>query len=58
MGYKWKENFTTMAPVIDYFTISASMEGKEEAGEFVIPRNTIGVSIEETWDSVVNARDC
>ncbi|MGQ0416863.1 acyl-CoA dehydrogenase family protein, partial [Bacillus sp. HC-TM] len=31
---------------------SASMEGREEVGEFVIPRNTLGVSIEETWDSV------
>ena len=52
MGYKWKKNFTTMAPVLDYFIISASMEGREEVGEFVIPRNTLGVSIEETWDSV------
>ena len=41
-----------MAPVLDYFIISASMEGQEEVGEFVIPRNTLGVSIEETWDSV------
>lgn len=47
-----EENFTTMAPVLDYFIISASMEGREEVGEFVIPRNTLGVSIEETWDSV------
>ena len=52
VGYKWKKNFTTMAPVLDYFIISASMEGQEEVGEFVIPRNTLGVSIEETWDSV------
>ena len=29
-----------MAPVLDYFIISASMEGQEEVGEFVIPRNT------------------
>ena len=52
VGYKWKKNFTTMAPVLDYFIISARMEGREEVGEFVIPRNTLGVSIEETWDSV------
>lgn len=55
-GEKWvingRKNFTTMAPVLDYFIISASMEGREEVGEFVIPRNTLGVSIEETWDSV------
>lgn len=55
-GEKWiingRKTFTTMVPVLDYFIISASMEGREEVGEFVIPRNTIGVSIEETWDSV------
>ncbi|MBJ7929078.1 acyl-CoA dehydrogenase [Bacillus toyonensis] len=55
-GEKWiingRKTFTTMAPVLDYFIISASMEGREEVGEFVIPRNTLGVSIEETWDSV------
>ena len=54
-GEKWvingRKTFTTMAPVLDYFIISASMEGREEVGEFVIPRNTLGVSIEETWDS-------
>ncbi|WP_166703155.1 acyl-CoA dehydrogenase family protein [Bacillus albus] len=55
-GDKWvingRKTFTTMAPVLDYFIISASMEGRDEVGEFVIPRNTLGVSIEETWDSV------
>ena len=55
-GEKWvingRKTFTTMAPVLDYFIISARMEGREEVGEFVIPRNTLGVSIEETWDSV------
>ncbi|CAM4127336.1 acyl-CoA dehydrogenase family protein [Bacillus paramycoides] len=55
-GDKWiingRKTFTTMAPVLDYFIISASIEGREEIGEFVIPKNTLGVSIEETWDSV------
>lgn len=55
-GEKWiingRKTFTTMAPVLDYFIISASIEGQEEIGEFVIPKNTIGVSIEETWDSI------
>ncbi len=55
-GDKWiingRKTFTTMAPVLDYFIISASIEGREEIGEFVIPKNTLGVSIEETWDSI------
>ena len=46
-----EKTFTTMAPVLDYFIISARMEGREEVGEFVIQEYT-RVSIEETWDSV------
>ncbi|KFN04083.1 acyl-CoA dehydrogenase [Bacillus clarus] len=55
-GDKWiingRKTFTTMAPMLDYFIISASIEDREEIGEFVIPRDIQGVSIEETWDSV------
>lgn len=53
---KWvingRKTFTTMAPALDYFIVSASMEGQEEIGEFVIPRHEKGVFIEETWDSM------
>ncbi|MBO1580414.1 acyl-CoA dehydrogenase family protein [Bacillus sp. XF8] len=55
-GNKWivngRKTFTTMAPVLDYFIISASIEGRDEIGEFIIPRHEKGVIIEETWDSV------
>ncbi|CAM4281008.1 acyl-CoA dehydrogenase [Bacillus manliponensis] len=55
-GAKWvingRKTFTTMAPVLDYFIVSASMVGEEEIGEFIIPRHEQGVCIEETWDSV------
>ncbi|WP_459502612.1 acyl-CoA dehydrogenase family protein [Bacillus sp. C1] len=55
-GDKWiingRKNFTTMAPMLDYFIVSASIEGRDEIGEFVVSRNEKGVSIEETWDSV------
>lgn len=44
--------FTTMSPVLDYFIVSASIEGKDEVGNFLIHRTNPGVSIEETWDSV------
>ncbi|MEH6889470.1 acyl-CoA dehydrogenase family protein [Bacillus sp. JJ864] len=47
-----RKTFTTMAPVLDYFLVSASIEGTEEIGEFLVPRTTEGVSIEETWDCV------
>ena len=44
--------FTTLSPMLDYFIVSASIEGNDEVGNFLIPRSTEGVTIEETWDSV------
>jgi alkylation response protein AidB-like acyl-CoA dehydrogenase len=44
--------FTTMSPVLDYFIVSATIRETNEIGNFLIPRNTIGVEIEETWDSI------
>ncbi len=55
-GDKWivngRKTFTTMSHMLDYFLVSASIEESEEVGEFLIPCNTAGVKIEETWDSV------
>lgn len=52
---KWEINgrktYTTMAPVLDYFLVSASMEDGG-VGNFLVPRASHGVSIEETWDSI------
>ena len=36
-----------MAPVLDYFIISSSIEGREEIGEFVIPRHEKGVLLKK-----------
>lgn len=47
-----RKNFTSLAPVLDYFIISASMEGTEEVGEFLLPRELKGISIEETWNTM------
>ncbi|WP_425711562.1 acyl-CoA dehydrogenase family protein [Fictibacillus sp. Mic-4] len=47
-----RKTFTTMSPVLDYFLVTASIEGTDEVGEFLIPKTVEGVSIEETWDSV------
>lgn len=55
-GEHWRVNgrktFTTMAPALDFFLVSAAIEGSEEIGEFIVPRDTPGVRIEETWDSI------
>lgn len=47
-----RKTFTTMSPVLNYFLVKASIEGEEEVGLFLIPRETSGLSIEETWDMI------
>ncbi|MCM3154413.1 acyl-CoA dehydrogenase family protein [Priestia megaterium] len=47
-----RKTFTTMSPVLNYFLVKASIEGEEEIGLFLIPRETSGLSIEETWDMI------
>ncbi|MBM7097646.1 acyl-CoA/acyl-ACP dehydrogenase [Bacillus sp. H-16] len=55
-GDRWiingRKNFTTMAPILTYFVVSASIEGSDRIGNFLIRREYDGVDIEDTWDSV------
>lgn len=44
--------FTTMAPVLDFFIVSASIEETNQVGNFLIPKSIDGIKIEETWDSI------
>ncbi len=47
-----RKTFTTMAPALDYFIVSAEVEGSGKAANFLVPRSADGVAIEHTWDSV------
>src|SRR5699024_4889257 len=47
-----RKTFTTMAPILDYFVVSASIDGTDQVGSFLVKRTTDGVTIEETWDSI------
>lgn len=47
-----RKTFTTMAPVLDFFIVSASIENSNEVGNFLIPKTASGIKIEETWDSI------
>jgi len=47
-----RKNFTTLAPVLTYFLVSATVSESQEVGWFLVPRSTPGVSIDETWDSL------
>lgn len=55
-GENWiingRKTFTTMAPVLDYFIVSASLTESNQVGNFLIPRTSTGLMIEETWDSI------
>jgi alkylation response protein AidB-like acyl-CoA dehydrogenase len=44
--------YTTMAPALDYFIVSASLEGSDKIADFLIPAYAEGVSIEENWDTL------
>ncbi len=46
-----RKTFASMAPVLDYFIIPAALEGSEQIGRFLVPRQA-GITIEETWDSM------
>src|SRR5690625_2150850 len=52
----WKLNgrksFATLSPLLDYFVVSATIDGTEEVANFLVKSNLPGVSIEETWDSI------
>jgi alkylation response protein AidB-like acyl-CoA dehydrogenase len=47
-----RKTFTTMSPVLDYFIVSAAINDSDDIGNFLIPRGTNGVKIDETWDSI------
>ncbi|WP_153127169.1 acyl-CoA dehydrogenase family protein [Peribacillus tepidiphilus] len=53
---KWvisgRKTFTTMAPVLDLFLVSAWLTDENRLGWFLIHRNTPGVRIEKTWDMI------
>ncbi|HLR43009.1 MAG TPA: acyl-CoA dehydrogenase family protein [Pseudogracilibacillus sp.] len=47
-----RKSFTTLSPILDYFVVSASIDGTEDVASFLIRRGLDGVAIDETWDSV------
>ncbi|WP_230302898.1 acyl-CoA dehydrogenase family protein, partial [Peribacillus simplex] len=55
-GQQWNLNgrktFTTLSPVLDIFLVTAWVPEDERLGTFLIHRDVMGVSIEETWDMI------
>lgn len=46
-----RKTFTTMAPILSYAVVSASIEDSDKVGNFLIKRELEGVHVDETWDS-------
>lgn len=55
-GNKWiisgRKSFATMSQMLDFFIVSATIESTDEVAFFLIPSDSKGISIEETWDSI------
>ncbi|MGG4266777.1 acyl-CoA dehydrogenase family protein [Peribacillus simplex] len=53
-GEQWNLNgrktFTTLSPVLNIFLVTAWVPEDERLGTFLVHRDLLGVSIEETWD--------
>nr|WP_245855830.1 acyl-CoA dehydrogenase family protein [Bacillus oleivorans] len=47
-----RKTFTSLAPALDYFIVTAWIEEKNTIGEFLIAKESEGLKIEETWDSL------
>lgn len=50
-----RKTFTSMAPIIDFFAVTATTpgaDGQTVIGTFLVPRQTDGLRIVETWDTM------
>lgn len=47
-----RKTFTTLSPILDFFVVSASIQGSNEVANFLISKDYLGLNVEETWDSV------
>lgn len=47
-----RKSFTTLAPILDYIAVTATIDETDQVGSFLVKRNLQGVTVDETWDSV------
>lgn len=45
-----RKNYTSGAPDLDYFLVSAWVEEDDHLGFFLVPKTAAGVSVENTWN--------
>src|SRR5699024_6804508 len=44
-----RKTFATLSPVLDYFIVSATIDGRDEVARFLVRRELEGVSVDEKW---------
>ncbi|MEW8978065.1 MAG: acyl-CoA dehydrogenase family protein [Symbiobacterium sp.] len=47
-----RKSFTSLAPALDYAVVSASFEGSDRGGWFLVRMQSPGVTVAETWDAL------
>ncbi|MFD1037575.1 acyl-CoA dehydrogenase family protein [Virgibacillus byunsanensis] len=47
-----RKSFTTLAPILSYFVVSASIDGTDRVANFLVKRENEGLRVDETWDSI------
>ena len=47
-----RKSFTTLSPVLDYFVVTATIQGTDRVAYFLVNRKLNGVSVIPTWDSI------
>jgi alkylation response protein AidB-like acyl-CoA dehydrogenase len=47
-----RKMYATISPVLNYALVSAGIDGQEGGGWFLVPMQTPGVQVVETWDSM------
>ncbi|GAB3057017.1 acyl-CoA dehydrogenase family protein [Salinicoccus sesuvii] len=47
-----RKTFATLAPILKYAVVAATIEGSEDVGNFIVDTTRPGVSVDETWDSI------
>lgn len=47
-----RKTYTSLAPIADYFIVSASIKGSDDIGGFLVHRKTPGVRFKKTWDTL------
>ncbi|MFD1019158.1 acyl-CoA dehydrogenase family protein [Thalassobacillus hwangdonensis] len=47
-----RKTFTSMADALDYFIVTASIEAEDQVGWFLIHKDTPGLTVDHTWDTL------